>query len=261
MKNKLKILMTDTRGEEFDLDYDVYDSELAQIWMRKIKHLRKIPIDPIESNKENLEDIENITKNFCLLAGIKHSPIVEINQHILNQLHNIYETHHDRLSKLKDNSLLYLFHHAIHYHEDKKSTLKRLEVGWGTNEGPLTQEFPCNNYYADGIKKNHIYLPWAELGKKPFTYWMNKEPTDQSRFMELCKPHVTFRAKFMIALRDVKIMPFPNQFNQWFNQFKSQWLSLHGLDKWDEVDEISAPLLAIPQHKFDISGSSFVRIL
>ena len=51
-----------------------------------------------------------------------------------------------------------------------------------------------------GIEKNNIYLPWAELGKKPVRYYTDKEPSDQKRINQLCKPHKTLRAKFFISL-------------------------------------------------------------
>ena len=246
---------------EFDVDYYLNETTLAESWANKIKHLKNIPVDPIESNKTDLNDLVQIYREFCKFSGEEEKKITNIDQETLNRLHGTYERTHESLSRKENNSILYKFHHSIHYHEDKQTTRKRLDVGWGTYEGPLTQNFPCNNFYEKQIVKNNIYLPWAELGKKPFVYWKNKEPSNKDRFMELCKPHQTFRAKFMIALQDIIPTPLPNQFTQWFEQYKDSWLYKNKLQKWDEIDETSAPLLAVANHKVNLSDKEFVKIL
>jgi hypothetical protein len=98
---------------------------------------------------------------------------------------------------------LYKFHHSIHHNEGIKASKDELVVGWGVYEGPLTEQFNCYSYYAHQIEQNNIYLPWSELGKKPFAYYTDKEPNNQKRVNELCKPHTTFRAKFFISFKDI----------------------------------------------------------
>ena len=64
-----------------------------------------------------------------------------------------------------------------------------------------------------------MYLPWTELGKKPFDYWSDGEPNNEERVMELCKAHFTFRAQFFIALKSNKPKSFPQEFIDWFSLF------------------------------------------
>lgn len=230
------------------LGYVLNDSEIAYKWFQKIKHLKHIPVDRVESEIMDLSDLDTIYRHFCEFANIEYKKIDSITQPTLNQLHQCYEKLHAKLSVKKNNQILYKFHHAIHSHEAKPTKRKHLHIGWGSNEGPLTTNFKCNIFYEDKLKKNHIYLPWSELGKTPLHYWRNQEPNNIIRFVELAKPHQTFRARFKVSLEDYDPNALPNEFIHWFAQYKESWLSTYELDDWTEIDEYSAPLLAIPTH-------------
>lgn len=253
--NSLKIILTDQENKEIDLDYKLHDSLLAEKWAKKLKHLKRIPIDPIESNVTDVSDLEVIYTEFCKFSGLDPIEVDLVDQNKLNQLHKIYEEHHERLSRTKNNEILYKFHHCIHYHEEgNRNTTKSIPVGWGKFEGPLTTRYDCYKFYENTISKNNIYLPWAELGKTPQVYWRNKEPNNQGRFNELAVPHVTFRARFFIALYDYIPPPLDPKFVQWFDQFKQEWFAHHGVDKWNNIHEHSAPLLATTDYQSDLQG-------
>ena len=259
-KNKKFTITFKNNNVHFDVDYILNDSLLAEKWFTKIKHLRNIPIDKVESGLADVSDLNSIYLDFCEFAKIPSEQIHTIDQALCNKLHQIYEDHHSRLSKLPDNKILYRFHHAIHFQEQNSSELKMIKVGWGTNEGPLTHQFNCYDYYEDRIKKNNLYLPWSELGKTPLTYWRDKEPNDQLRFNQLVKPHTTFRAKFAVAMDDSDPVDLDPEFTEWFHNFKESWLDKHGIQKWDKLDEYSAPLLAITNDNTDLSQAEFISI-
>jgi|TARA_B110000444_G_C18792141_1_gene572985 hypothetical protein len=243
-----------------DVDYHLHDSKLAEMWAKKIKHLQNIPIDSIESYMEDVSDIKRIYNEFCKFADIEPINTDTLDQDKLNQLHQSYEDHHDRLALLKDNAILYKLHHSIHFHE-REQTDSHIKIGWGKYEGPLTEQFSCYNFYEDNIIKNYIYLPWSELGKRPVGYWKDKEPNNQDRFNTLAKPHTTIRAKFFIATEDVSPMPFDPKFVEWFDQYRQGWLARHGIDDWKNIHEDSAPLLATTNYKGDLSGFKFKKII
>jgi hypothetical protein len=134
-------------------------------------------------------------------------------------------------------------------------------VGWGKYEGILTNQYKCYDFYEDRIIKNNIYLPWAELGKTPRTYWKNKEPNNQNRFNTLAKPHTTFRAKFLIATIDKNPIQFDKDFIEWFDKYKQKWFEHHNIKKWDSVNEDSAPLLATTDYKGSFEGLKFKKII
>jgi hypothetical protein len=262
-KNNFKIIFKNKNHQEIDLDYQTHDSILACKWFKKIKHLKNIDIDNIESQQEDLSDLKNIYIEFCAFSGIKPKNFTCIDQPLLNDLHKLYQDQHEILSRKKDNSILYKFHHSIHHNENKGTNIypKYMMIGWGIKEGPLTENFSCNDYYETDLKKNAIYLPWAELGKTPLKYWKDNEPNDQESINQLCKPHLTLRAKFFIPYNDI----FPNtlqvEFKEWFEKYKKNWLSHHNITRWNEIDEYCAPLLAVALHSEDITDLKFVKIL
>ena len=263
VRNKsFKLIFEGTDNQQIDLDYQLHDSIVAEKWFKKIKHLRNLPIDEIESEQCDLSNFERIYKEFCVFTDLEPIDFDIVDQSLLNQFHKLYEETHDVLSTKNNNSILYKFHHSIHYNEERRKTRTiKLTVGWGTKEGPLTEKFNCNDYYEKEIKKNNIYLPWSELGKTPLTYWEDKEPNEQNRINKLCKPHVSLRCKFFIPFTDIISKKLDVEFTNWFNQYKNEWLKFHNIKKWDEIDESSAPLLATTQHKEDMSALKFLKIV
>jgi len=259
-KNSFKIILQNQTGEEIDIDYTLDHSLLAEKWIKKIKHLRKIPIDLIESNLIDVSNIQNIYSEFCEFSNLKPIDTITLDQKKLNQLHKIYEDNHDRLSRLKNNEILYKFHHSIHYQEDVSTETKQIVVGWGYKEGLLTEQFDCLPYYADIIEKNNIYLPWAELGKKPVRYYTDKEPSDQKRINQLCKPHKTLRAKFFISLENITPSSFTPEFQEWFSKYEKEWTEAYEIADYTPIHHYSAPILAHTDDKQDLHNFHFVRI-
>lgn len=258
--NSFKIIFKNSNNQEVDCDYRLYDSIVADKWFKKIKHLKNIPHDHIESELLDYNNLKDIYQEFCKFAEITPIDFQNIDQKLLNHLHKIYEQSHENLSKKENKSILYKFHHSIHFHESKNNKeINKINVGWGVKEGPLTEHFYCNQYYESQIIKNNVYLPWAELGKTPLAYWKNAEPNNQSRFNELAKPHITFRTKFFVATKNIEPTPLSNNFLDWFNDYKNVWFEHYKINRWDHIDEHSAPLLAIANHKADLTDCKFVR--
>jgi len=260
IKNKFTIILH-KENETVDVEYILHDSLLARKWFHKIKHLRNVPVDPVESGLEDLSNLSNITSEFCNFAGIPNIAVDPKDQKDLNTLHEIYEQHHDRLSGIKDNTILYRFHLAIHHQEDQNIVKNRIKISWGTKEGPLKEEFPCYRYYEPSIKKNNLYLTESELGKTPLQYYENGEPDNQSRINILCKTHSTLRATCHIALKDIVPKKFDSGFITWFKQFKDNWFEQNGIENWTPADEHSAPLLAYTDCTQDLTNYRFKRII
>ena len=262
-KNKFKIIFIDKNNQLLDVDYTLNDTVLAEKWFHKIKHLHRIPIDPVESAQMDFSNLTDICKNFFAFADLD-TPMInfkEITQKELNALHKMYEDNHDRLAPLKDNAILYKFHNAIHHIEQKTAPRERIKVGWGVKEGPLAENFHCNEYFESTIKKNFIYATESELGKTPYQYWENGEPADQTRFNQLCKPHLTLRAKFHISLVDVDPVAFKKEFVDWFSKYSEDWIAKYRLESWRPIDEQSAPLLAYTDYTDNLDSYDFKRII
>lgn len=263
-RNRFKLLFQDKHNQILDLEYTLNDSVVADKWFRQIKHLKHVPIDEVESDLVDLSDIWQIHKEFCEFAGLKHNELPDvISRTQLNEMHQLYEDLHDTLSRKKDNSAMYKFHRAIHFYEYKQLDANHRAPGhisWGVKGGPLEEKFNCNPYYEEEIIKGNLYLPWAELGKTPVDYFNDEEPSEQTRFNQLAKPHVTLRSRFFVAKANFKPKSLDPDFIEWFNVYKEGWLDHHNIPKWDHIDEKSAPLLAIAGHTHGITDEKFVRI-
>jgi hypothetical protein len=261
IKNRFQIIFFDGK-QDISCDYELADNIIAKKWFKKIKHLKNIPIDPIESNIEDLSNLQEIYESFCKEHNINIKKFDNIKQQsVLNELHKIYEDNHEKLSKT-NNKILYRFHHAIHRAEHNvKITKNKIIVSWGTNEGPLNELFDCNPYYENTLKKNNLYLMWSELGKTPYTYWRNNEPSNQDRINELCKPHIIFRAQFFINFNTINPESFDQKFVEWFAPYKDAWLKHYKLPKWNEIDEYSAPILALALHNVNLQNAKFKKII
>ena len=261
-RNKtFKVILQDKSKKSLAIDYWLNDTPLAEKWFNKIKHLQRVPVDQIESGICDLSDIHGIHRDFCDFANIDYRPIQQqITQEDCNFLHKLYEDNHNELSRKKNNAILYKFHHAIHNFENQDTRDNKITVGWGINEGPLTENYLCNPSYDDYIIQNNLYLPWSELGKTPIKYWANNEQGGQVRFNELCKPHITLRAKFFIAVDKIVPKKFSKKFEEWFEQYKTDWLSSYNLESWSPIDEDSAPLLAVTDCKEDLTQLEFKSI-
>lgn len=225
--------------------YRLVNNPVSKRWIKKIKHLSRVPHSFLETTGLSFaQNIENIHHEFCHFAGVVYHKTNYSEQQSLNLLHELYVTNHDRLSKLKNNKILYEFHNAIH--ELEKQIGRRFYIGWGTNEGPLEEQFDCNEYYNETLVKNNLYLPWTELGKTPLDYFKNHEPNDLARLCSLAKPHITLRAKFMIARKDFSPPPFTREFLEWFSQHRAAWLDHYSITDWRPRDEHIGVLLAEP---------------
>ena len=254
---KLTILF----NNDAEVDYFIHETELAEKWFAKIKHLSKVPVQPHDSGMGDLSDLHEIYKEFCKFAEIDYEPFDQVDQELCNRLHKLYEDNHDRLAGVRNNTILYKFHSSVHAHEYTKDKNTGIVTGWGVYEGPLTQYFNCGDFYEKKMLRNNLYLPWSELGKKPLTYFKNQEPNDQTRFNALYKPHTTFRAMFKVATENRSPSALDPAFLQWFEQYKQGWLKHHGIHKWDEIDEHSAPLLAITDYKGDLRDCAVKKII
>jgi len=243
---RLKIVFNNNNKKQ-ELLYNIVLNPVSERWIKKIKHLSKIKHSPIETTDLSFsQNIEHVHREFCEFAGLEYNRIDYNEQQSLNLLHELYVSNHDRLSTVKNNDILYQFHNAIHELE-KKNRNVRFYIGWGTAEGPLEEQFNCNEFYAKKFIKNNLYLPWTELGKTPLDYYNNNEPSEFNRFCDLSKPHITLRAKFMIALKDYDPPELSQEFQQWFSQFKTQWLKHYNIKDWRPCDEYLGVLLAQPE--------------
>ena len=133
VKSKFKIILKNQENKDIDIEYALHNSLLAEKWIKKIKHLKRVAIDPVESNIIDVSNIQDIYKKFCEFANLEPIDIEPLDQSKLNELHKIYEEQHETLSRIKNNEILYKFHHSIHHNENVSKGESKIVNGSGIN--------------------------------------------------------------------------------------------------------------------------------
>jgi len=211
------------------------NNPLEKFILKIIKHLQYLDIE--FSNWDNpycLEDPEKLLLKYAadLNIGISVDNIIG-NQSVLNYLHEIYEKNYN------GNSIWLKFHEQIHRCEKKHEDIKILNLEWREKAGLLNSTISktlVDSYGTTQIKRGDVCMTWSELGKLPYEYWLDNEPSDFSRLCELAKPWITLRPKFKIYCEEYdalsKKMHHKDAFNQWWANFEKKWCDYWNLPEY-----------------------------
>lgn len=161
-------------------------------------------------------------------------------QKYLNWLHKFYEKAYDGRQEWTD------FHELIHVIEFAKdgppSARKirpRLEINYRHKAGLLKKPFRFS-WLENGISnvaKGTVYLAWDELGKTPYTYFLDQEPDDTTRFLELAKPWIWLRPKIHIALDNHDVRPIAAlHWNEWYEKKQPLLCDKYQIPHWSLQD-------------------------
>ena len=246
------VLINNSTKKNHNVMYELADNVVATKWYKAMKHLRNIKPHDHDSGMKAPRDIQTVYKEFCLAAGIEQIKFDQIDQPILNRLHELFMEHADRMSRNQSKHILYEFHQAIHQTEsamDEKSHYKWTHmhiVSYSDKAGLLQDEFPCNKHYSDSLIQDNIYLLYSQSGKKPYNYFFDGEPADFEKVKKVMKPHHTFIPNWFICLEDREPIHLPQEFWDFFEPFRPWFLENYGLEKWDHEDEYGGVLLAKP---------------
>jgi hypothetical protein len=254
---KIKLIFINLQNHQHDLDFLLIESHISHRWFKKLRHIHRIPVSDMDSQlflrpDKNKYDIKSIHEEFCRSAEINFNELDYEDQTNLNLLHQLYEQHHDRLVE-SDADCLYRFHRAIHNIEfaRRMDKFSSLSFGWGEKEGPLMERMNMHEHYSNILKNGNLYVKWSELGKLPSQYFIDGEPNNQSRFNILSKPNKTLRPKFSLQT-SIKNFQFTNEFDSWFKNYKTGWLTYHGINDWLPIDEIGGVHVAEPLQEIDL---------
>ena len=127
--NKFRLIFKHQQNlETVEVEYELHDSVVAQKWFKKIKHLANVPVDLVETELVDLNDLRKIYHDFCAFANLTPIAIDVLDQDTLNRLHKIYEDTHDDLSRRKNNSILYLDLYPLFLGKNKKAIASYYEA-------------------------------------------------------------------------------------------------------------------------------------
>jgi len=223
---------------EFDIEFN--STPVAGLIKQYLKHLQHVDVPfgyydnltyYIQNKDHLLNELASLGKQLNIDVDMNNT-----SQAYMNELHQHYEQGFPR-----DKNPLWLeFHDLIHIAEIIKSNTPIWDdviVNYKHLSGPLEKPFD-RLYYKDGvleIKKGTIFSAWSELGKIPLRYLDDNEPEDVKRVCSLAKPWLMVRAKFHIALNDIKLLPsleHQQRFESWFSKYQTQWCQHWNLSDW-----------------------------
>lgn len=233
---------------EFDdrecLAIDLSRNPIADYIQYSFKHLQNLDLNIEIYDMPNIhwpgkDVIFTKLKNSAVLLDIDIDLTRLSEQEYLNALHKIYENGYDG----KDNVWLD-FHESIHMieHMIEGSKNSRLIIDYRQKAGPLVHKFDRKNltFGSTSVSRGTCYVKWMELGKTPFRYFNDSEPSSIERILQLVKPWINLKPAMHIALEDCdfykKFEERENEFNQWFAPFKDQWCQYWNIEDWKPTE-------------------------
>ena len=234
MSNKFYLIVQAQDGNEYYLPYQLANNPIAEEWMKKLKHVSKIPLDPVYTTKNDpglTKELlnSNISADINLLnnsLGKIYDIKSEYNQEDCNILHS-YTVKHQYAQTLEIRDIFHRLHRQLHRLEGilTGNELHWLLGEWGEAGGLVTtkHKYSPYDYYSSTMSAGNIYQRWAEFGKPPYTYWQDHDIEDIEHFLFTCKPHITFRPGFVLCIRDHIDECYNAEFEVWFKKYQKFW--------------------------------------
>ena len=231
MTKKLNLVFSDHSSLTINLNNSITVGKLA----RMSKHMQRLPL-----RFTNYDNPFSYTLEISVGQLIENANFLDINidrqqltdQFYLNSLHKIYEQQYNGNPRWLE------FHEAIHMIEQvSSSTVPPVGISYGADAGLLNVDYSyeelqtCQSTFAAG----DCFVSFSELGKSPYSYWIDGEPNDFNRLIELSKPMIRLHFKISIALTDINRLPSEekqSKFETWFAPYKQKWCDHWGIPNW-----------------------------
>ena len=223
------------------VDLILANTPLSTVYKKIYKHLQHVVIPFREWDNpyysDGLDQRARVDKLIFygkkLSLKIDQDLCLQQNQEYLNYIHKIYEDNYNGDPVWLD------FNEYIHRCEKRveKKTFKIFQIDYGANAGMLEQ--PMDSVWLKNstvkIKAGDVFVQWSELGKSPYSYWSDNEPSDIARMCKLIKPWLKLRPKIMIALEDIDCLKNiqVEEFNTWWKNYSEEWCQHWNIAKWD----------------------------
>lgn len=241
-------------SDDSTIELDIHHNELGIVYQKIYKNLSRIPIpflkwdNPYYCNSFSYIQLVDQLAFYAkqLSIDINKELCLQKNQKYINQIHKIFEDNYNGDSRWLD------FHEHIHLCENYGQDCKFLQIDYRAKAGPLEKPFDMTWFTnaTTKIKKGDIYTQWSELGKTPYVYWKNNEPSEISRLCELALPWHKLVPKIMIAVDDIDTIEQAridqssmDQFNSWWSQHSVPWCQHWGLNNWTLEDMYSVLII------------------
>jgi len=222
---------------------------------RIYKHLQHVLLpfrswdDPAYPHSMQYPELVNCLHTYAGKVGIQvdRQRCLHNEQAYFNELHKLYETGYNGNPDWLD------FHEHIHmceqYVKDKKPMMS---LDYREKSGLLEQKFKpeWTEAMVSVLHPGDVYVPWAELGKSPYDYWADREPSDLSRLCELAKPWLKLKPKICVAFEHIDKMQnvCVNEFNAWWAHYETPWCSHWNIESWSVKDMHASTLIGHTDH-------------
>jgi len=242
MLNKFFLTVEDQHNAEHQIEYRLADNPIAQQWIKKIKHICKVPFDRVYSSpntriptKEEINfEISADIKLLNDLVGNVYTVKDQYDQTDCNLLH-AFTISNQYSHNIEIRNIFHHLHRKIHQLEMALSSLgiTQLPCEWGEKGGPITTTHTESPYiyYELNMRAGNIYCQWSEFGKTPYQYWKDCDLDEVDHFLANCKPHVTFRPNFSVFIKNVDYDYVDPEFETWFSQYRLAWEEKYSADK------------------------------
>lgn len=227
-----------SNGENVDLLMN--QSPVALVYQNIYKHLQHVTIpfrDWDSTFYFHNHSLQLIVGKLTVYAEKVNVPIdqqrcLAQDQNYLNSIHKIYEKNYNGDPAWLD------FHEHIHLcEEEQKRRLKILQIDYREKSGPLERPFDYKwlENATTKIKAGDVFIRWCELGKTPYTYWLDNEPNDMSRMKELIKPWIKLKPIIFVALEDNDLEKDSKklaEFESWWSQYSEELCKHWNIPLW-----------------------------
>jgi hypothetical protein len=254
---------------QYSIELD--DNPLSEYYKKCLKHLQHIRLNYSIFDYPKYRVTSDTIKSIFLESS-KHLGVnIDIDQltkqDYLNYLHGVYEVEYPRTQ-----DPIYLdFHEMIHLSEAcfvKNNVFDNIvTINFRNNAGLLQKTFDRTHlsYGTTKVRKGTCFLRWNELGKTPYSYFIDNEPDNIDRLCELAKPWTTLRPALYVALEDVDFNRDLSNFNDWFRKYEEEWKSHWGLHDWSPEEQFTVISIGVVREIDDLekdieSGSIIVRV-
>jgi hypothetical protein len=235
MSTKFFLTVYDQQNTQHQIEYHLADNPIAIQWLKKIKHISKVPLDRVYSipndHTETKQEINVKIANDIQALNDLVGKIYEVKDHYdqndCNLLHAFTVSNQYNYG-IEARDIFHRLHRQLHQLEMLTSPVLDntwLPGEWGEKAGPITTmhaESPYP-YYTLNMQAGNIYYQWAEFGKTPYRYWQDHDIDDVNNFLANCRPHMTFRPNFSVYVKDVDYNCVDPEFETWFAQYRSAW--------------------------------------
>ena len=234
-------------GQKVDLFLE--SSPMASIYQKIYKNLQHVTIpfrdwdSPFYFYNHSFPQLVNKLAMYAekVNVPIDQERCLAQDQDYFNALHIVYENncYNDNIPAWSD------FHRHLHMceknHINETNMQKTLKINYEEKGGLL--EKPFDRQWLDDaklkIKAGDAYIGVQELGKTPYTYWLDNEPNDIVRMRQVIKPWVKLKPNIIIALEDIDLQKDPKklaEFESWWAQYSKELCHYWNIPSWTSID-------------------------